>query len=82
MTIWEAKGKLEGLKMAFVGDGNNNVTHSLCLVAAMLKMDFSCGAPKGFWMNKKIVKQTEVNDKWSVAAIFIILIILLWWLLN
>jgi len=60
MTIWEVKGKLEGLKMAFVGDGDNNVTHSLCLIAAMFKMDFSCGAPKGFWMNKKIVRQAKM----------------------
>ena len=35
LTIWEAKGDLEGLKVAFVGDGNN-VAHSLMFAGAQL----------------------------------------------
>ncbi|MBI2335110.1 ornithine carbamoyltransferase [Candidatus Daviesbacteria bacterium] len=58
-TIWEIKAKIQGLKIAFVGDGENNVTHSLCLGAVMLGALFACGSPKGYWMNKDIVKKAK-----------------------
>ncbi len=59
LTIQEHKGPLEGLKMAFLGDGNNNVTHTLCLAAAMLGMHFSVAAPEGFLMEENILKKAE-----------------------
>ena len=58
-TIWEVKGQLEGLTIGYVGDGENNVAHSLCLGAAMLDMSFQCGSPKGYWMNKSIVNKAK-----------------------
>lgn len=58
-TIWEIKGKIEGLKIAYVGDGENNVTHSLCLGSTMLGAIFSCGSPKGYWMNPIIVSKAK-----------------------
>lgn len=58
-TIWEIKGKLEGLTIGYVGDGENNVAHSLCLGATMLGMTFQCGSPKGYFMNKDIVKKAK-----------------------
>jgi len=62
-TIWEIKAKIKGLKIAFVGDGENNVAHSLCLGATMLGATFACGSPKGFWMNKQIVAQAKKFGK-------------------
>ncbi len=62
-TIWEIKGKLEGLKIAYVSDGENNVTHSLCLGATMMGMTFACGSPKGYWMNKNIVSKARQFGK-------------------
>lgn len=59
MTIWEKKGTLEGLTLAFVGDGNNNVTHSLALGSGLLGMNFKVGAPQGFWMDPDVVKRAE-----------------------
>lgn len=59
MTIWERKGTLEGLTLAFVGDGNNNVTHSLALGAGLLGMNFNVGAPQGYWMDPDVVKRAE-----------------------
>ena len=47
MTIKEKKGKLKGLKLAYMGDGNNNVTHSLLYGCSMVGMDISVGSPKG-----------------------------------
>jgi ornithine carbamoyltransferase len=46
-TVAEKKGKLAGLKLAYVGDGNNNVTHSLLFGCAKVGMHLSIGCPKG-----------------------------------
>lgn len=58
-TVWEIKKKLAGLTVAFTGDGENNVTHSLCLAATMLGMTFKCASPKGYFMDKKIVAKAK-----------------------
>ncbi len=58
-TVWEIKGDLKGLVIGYVGDGENNVAHSLCLAATMLGMTFQCGSPKGYWMNKNIVDKAK-----------------------
>lgn len=47
MTMWEAKGKLEGLKLAFVGDGNN-VAHSLMFAGAQLGAHVWVATPPGY----------------------------------
>lgn len=54
LTILEKKGSLKGLHLAFVGDGDNNVTHSLALACSLFGMDFSVAAPNGFFMKKEI----------------------------
>lgn len=59
MTIWEVKGVLKGLNIAYVGDGENNVTHSLCLVAGILGMNFSYASPKKFKMDAFILKKAK-----------------------
>lgn len=46
-TAIEHRGSLEGLKLVFVGDGNN-VARSLCELAALTGMHFSLSCPKGF----------------------------------
>jgi ornithine carbamoyltransferase len=45
---------MSGLKIVFVGDGNNNVTHSLALLAAYYGNHFAVAAPKGFEMAASI----------------------------
>lgn len=50
LTVYEHKGKLEGLKMSYVGDGNN-VAHSLMIAGAVLGVNVSIGAPQGFEPN-------------------------------
>lgn len=46
-TIEEKKGALKGLKLAYLGDSNNNVTHSLMVGCAMTGMNVSVGCPAG-----------------------------------
>jgi ornithine carbamoyltransferase len=57
-TIRERFGELRGLKLAFIGDGNN-VAHSLMLSALRLGMDFALGCPPGYSPNPDIVVQAE-----------------------
>lgn len=47
LTIKEHKGTLEGLKLAYVGDGNN-MTHSLMLGGALAGMHITVATPNGF----------------------------------
>lgn len=46
-TIREKKGTLKGLKLAFLGDGFNNVTHSLMFGCAKMGVHISVGSPAG-----------------------------------
>lgn len=46
-TIIEHKGSLKGLKLAFFGDGNNNVTHALMFGCTKMGMDIRVGCPAG-----------------------------------
>lgn len=54
LTIYECKKKFQGLKIAYLGDSENNITHSLALASGILGMNFTTASPKGYWMKKKI----------------------------
>ena len=60
MTIREHKGKLRGLKLAWVGDGNN-VCNSLLLGCTLVGMDISAACPRGYEPNAKILEQARRN---------------------
>ncbi len=55
-TLRERRGDLTGLKMAYVGDGNN-VAHELMFGAVKLGMQFSIGCPTGYEPNPLIFAQ-------------------------
>ncbi len=55
MTVRERKGKLRGLKMAYLGDGNN-VAHSLLLACAKAGMDIAVATPPDFMCDDSIVE--------------------------
>jgi len=57
-TMRERFGRLEGLTLAFVGDGNN-VYHSLSLLGAMLGMEVRLAHPAGYAPNTAIVDSRE-----------------------
>jgi len=46
-TIEEKKGALKGLKLAYLGDGFNNVTHSLAYGCSKMGMRVAVGSPAG-----------------------------------
>jgi ornithine carbamoyltransferase len=58
LTVKEKFGKWRGLKLAFVGDGNN-VAHSLMLTCTRLGMDFSLACPPGYEPDADIVAKSR-----------------------
>lgn len=55
MTVKEKKKRVNGLKVSYVGDGNN-VANSLILGSVILGSDVSIGCPKGYEPNKKLLE--------------------------
>ena len=58
MTIKEKKKKLKGIKIAWIGDGNN-VCNSMIYGAALSGVNMSIATPKGFEPNKDVVKESK-----------------------
>ncbi len=54
LTIYEIKKNFDGLKIAYLGDSENNVTHSLALASAILGINFITASPSGYWTKKNI----------------------------
>jgi ornithine carbamoyltransferase len=57
-TLRERFGRLDGLVLAFVGDGNN-VYHSLALLGAMLGLEVRLAHPPGYGPNSRIVERAR-----------------------
>ena len=55
LTIYEKKGGFQGVKVAYVGDGNN-VANSLMLGCTMMGIDFSIASPKGYTVSEPVLK--------------------------
>ena len=68
LTIYEHKGKLSGLKLAYLGDGNN-MAHSLLYAGAKLGMEVAVATPKGFECDPEIVANAKEDAKQTGAVI-------------
>lgn len=60
-TIKEKLGKIEGLKVAYVGDANNNVTHSFILASTLFNFGLSIACPDEMKPNGEAVSQSNVQ---------------------
>lgn len=56
LTIYEEKGKLSGLTLAFIGDGNN-VANSLLLAASLVGMNVHLASPPGYEVKKEVLSK-------------------------
>ena len=56
LTIYEKKGRLAGLTLAFIGDGNN-VANSLLLAASLTGMNFHIASPPGYEIKNAVLSQ-------------------------
>ena len=55
LTIYEQRDELEGLKLVFVGDGNN-VANSLLLAGSRVGMDVTVASPRGYEPHPGVVR--------------------------
>ena len=59
MTIKEHFGKTNGLKLAYVGDANNNMANSYLVASAMAGMSVSISAPEGYLPNQRVIDEAK-----------------------
>jgi ornithine carbamoyltransferase len=62
LTLQQKFGSLQGLKLAYIGDGNN-VLHSLLLLAPFLGVDLHYACPGGYEPNDEILARAQVRAK-------------------
>ncbi|WYJ84820.1 ornithine carbamoyltransferase [Enterococcus sp. DIV0840] len=70
-TIYEQKGKLEGIKLTYIGDGNN-MAHSFLIAGSLVGMDISIATPKGYEPKPEFVELAKKNAKVSGSIIEIV----------
>ena len=67
MTIKEYKGKLKGLKLAFIGDGNN-MANSLIVGCLKMGMKVAIASPKGYEPDKEILEFAKGNPDFLLTT--------------
>lgn len=67
MTIREYKGSFKGLKMAFVGDGNN-MANSLMVGSIKMGMSFAIACPEGYEPDGELMKWARENGDFTITT--------------
>lgn len=70
-TLYEYKGTLKGLKLAYIGDGNN-MAHSLMLGGAKLGVHVSVASPEGYEPDPQVVTEAREIAKETGAVIEVV----------
>jgi len=68
LTIYELKGRLKGLSLAYIGDGNNVAT-SLIEAGAKMGMRVVIGCPSGYQPDQRVIDRARVEAHTTSAAI-------------
>lgn len=71
LTIKEHFGKLEGLTLAYVGDGRNNVANSLLITSAILGVNISIVTPEPLFPEKSLTDLADHYAQQSQAKILV-----------
>lgn len=66
MTIRERKGTFKGLKMCFIGDGNN-MANSLMVGAVKTGMSFAIACPEGYEPDEKLIEWAKENGSFTMT---------------
>ncbi|MDQ0816486.1 ornithine carbamoyltransferase [Bacillus pumilus] len=70
LTIKEVKGTLKGIKVAYIGDGNN-VAHSLMVGCAQLGCDIAVASPEGYEPLQEVIDTAREFAKQSGAEVIV-----------
>lgn len=68
MTVIERKGRLEGIRFVFIGDGNN-VANSLIEAAALTGIDFVIASPEGYGPDAATVERALSKGKGRISVL-------------
>lgn len=69
-TIYEHKGKLQGLKLAYVGDGNN-ISNSLLYGCSKIGMDIAVATPVGYECDALVTERSIADAKKAGSSVLI-----------
>lgn len=67
LTVKEYKGKLEGLKLTYIGDGNN-MTNSLIVGGIKMGMEVAVACPNGYEPDQEIMAWAKANGKFTLTT--------------
>ncbi|MEW6115835.1 MAG: ornithine carbamoyltransferase [Nitrospirota bacterium] len=68
MTILERKGALKGIRLAYIGDGNN-VANSLIEAAALTGIDVIVASPEGYEPDPEIIENAQRNAEGEIVVL-------------
>ena len=68
MTVLEHKGRLEGVRFAYIGDGNN-VANSLVEIAARTGLDLVIASPSGYAPEASLLKRARTGGKGRITVV-------------
>ncbi|MBT9152198.1 MAG: Ornithine carbamoyltransferase [Firmicutes bacterium] len=69
-TIWEKKNRLQGLKLVYIGDGNN-MAHSLLFGCAKMGLDVTICSPSGYLPDANIVRLAKEDALLTGAKVVV-----------
>ncbi|MEW6418851.1 MAG: ornithine carbamoyltransferase [Nitrospirota bacterium] len=68
MTILEKKGQLKGIRLAYIGDGNN-VANSLIEAASRMEIDLAIACPKGYEPDPDVLKKAIASANSEITIL-------------
>jgi ornithine carbamoyltransferase len=58
-TIWKHKGSVVGINLAYIGDGSNNIAHSLIVGSAIMGINISIATPEEYQPDQNILDRAK-----------------------
>lgn len=68
MTIKEKKGRLKGIRLAYIGDGNN-VANSLIEASSRMEINLNIACPEGYEPDSNVLERARENARSDIAIL-------------
>lgn len=72
LTVWEVKGRLRGVKLAYVGDGGANTCHSLLIACSKLGVNVAVACPPQYRPAEAVLKDAMLNAARSGSKVEVV----------